>query len=187
MNNAVVMVMTVSAACLGGCFSWSSGSDASASRVAARASGTTNPFAPVAIRVHPLTRVVSDKEGRPEIVLHLECRDAWGDSAKALGAVMVRLVSAGSADVGGGGGGAAALESGATRWDIDLSNLETNASMFDPATRTYRMQLTGVPTSVGGPGGVGGAGGAARKIVLQATLTPPGGDGVMSDEFEVRR
>jgi hypothetical protein len=135
----------------------------------------------VAIRVHPLTRVVSDKEGRPEIVLHLECRDAWGDSAKALGAVMVRLVSTGSADAGGAGGTAAALEGGATRWDVDLSNLETNASMFDPATRTYRMQLTGVPTWVAATGG------ATRKIVLQATLTPPGGDGVMSDEFEVRR
>ena len=125
------------------------------------------------LRVHPLTRTVSPKDSPAEVVVHLEMRDAWGDTTKGVGAVMVRLVRQRQAGVGVESSGSPAGDA-SQRWDIDLSNLTTNASMFDPATRTYRMQLTGVPAWVAGGSG-GAADGSRSRTLIQATLTPPGG------------
>lgn len=76
------------------------------------------------------------------------------------------------------------------RWDIDLSDLRTNASMFDPATRTYRMQLTGVPAWVGGGGGAAGSDvpdGSRGRTLIQATLTQLGNAPVLSAEAILER
>jgi hypothetical protein len=109
--------------------------------------------------------------GPAEVVVHLELRDAWGDSTKGVGAVLVRLVRQKQAGVGADSVSAPPGDQ-SQRWDIDLSDLATNAAMFDPATRTYRMQLTGVPAWVGGGVSTDGARG---RTMIQATLTMPGG------------
>lgn len=135
----------------------------------------SNPFGPVSVRIHPLTRTVNAKDaagaGPVEVVVHLEMRDAWGDSTKGVGAVLVRLVRQRQAGVGADPGSAPPGDQ-SQRWDIDLSDLGTNAAMFDPATRTYRMQLTGAPAWVAG--GVSTDGSRGRTMI-QATLTMPGG------------
>lgn len=134
----------------------------------------SNPFAPVSLRVHPLTRTVIAKSGKPEMVLHVDFRDAWGDSTKGVGALAIRLFGPAS---GFSGGANQQLQ----RWDIDLGNLDVNATMFDPATRTYRMQLTGVPdwmTEFASP-----ANGKARpRVVVQVALTPGDGRPPLQDE-----
>lgn len=176
-NHGIRMTVCVLAAMAAGGCSWfgGDGRQGGASTVPRDISGTDaeSPFAPVSLRVHPLTRVVVTG-GKPEIIVHVELRDAWGDSAKGTGAMALRLFG----PAGGLSGGAnQALQ----RWDIDLSNLDTNAAMFDPATRTYRVQLTGGPewlselqTAKSRP-----------RVVLQATLTPGEGRPPLSDEYIV--
>lgn len=98
-------------------------------------------------------------------------RDAWGDSTKSVGAIVLRLVKQGQAGAGAEVGPVPPADQSA-RWDIDLSDLATNAAMFDPATRTYRMQLTGVPAWAAGGGSTEGSRG---RTMIQATLAVPGG------------
>lgn len=143
----------------------------------------SNPFAPASIRIHPLTRTVGGKDSPREVVIHLEMRDAWGDSTKGVGSVMLRFVRQRVSSVGSDSVPAPASD-GSPRWDIDLSDLRTNASMFDPATRTYRMQLTGVPSWVGGGEGADGPRG---RTLIQATLTQPGNAPVLSAETILER
>lgn len=146
----------------------------------------TNPFGPVSLRVHPLTRTVNPKGvgggGPVEVVVHLELRDAWGDSTKGVGAVLVRLVRQRQAGVGADAGSAPPGDQ-SQRWDIDLSDLGTNAAMFDPATRTYRMQLTGVPAWVAGGAPTDGA---RSRTMIQVTMTLPGGT-ILSAESLLER
>ena len=97
------------------------------------------PFAPKAMRIHPLTHAELDAQGSPRVVLHMELKDAWGDTVKGVGQVQARLWRDGQH--AGGGGGA----DNATRWDIDLRALDDNAAFYDPATRTYRIVLAGLP------------------------------------------
>jgi hypothetical protein len=93
--------------------------------------------------------------------------------------LMVRLFGPAA---GMAGGAAAALQ----RWDIDLSNLETNAAMFDPATRTYRMQLTGAPDWVAELAAPT-PGRSKPRVILQASLTPPDGRPPLTDEHLLQR
>jgi len=91
------------------------------------------PFAPTSLRVHPLTHVELDEDGRPVLVCHVEFADRWGDVVKATGMLRVEVVRVGE-DV----------ESAGVAWEIDLSDLETNVQRFDPVTRTYRLHLGGL-------------------------------------------
>ncbi len=94
-----------------------------------QASAVRTPFAPHAIRIHPLTQISRDARGEPVISLHLELLDAWGDGVKGVGTLTVLVSGAGQG----------------RRWDVDLLDLTTNAAAYDPATRTYRLQLGGLP------------------------------------------
>lgn len=96
------------------------------------------PFGPVAARVHPLTRFAQHANGYPILIVHVELRDAWGESVKALGTLVVQLYGP--------------SEPGATTpnvqhlvWDVDLSTLDGYLRHWDRATRTYRLQLRDVP------------------------------------------
>ena len=100
-----------------------------------------NPFAPASLRIHPLTRVDRDNAGAAWIYCHLELRDAWGDTCKGVGALQLQLYR----PVGGRASGLGTQE---LAWDIDLSDLDKNASFFDPATRTYRFPLQNAPAWV---------------------------------------
>jgi hypothetical protein len=96
-----------------------------------------HPFAPVALRVHPLTHVDTAKAagGASVIVLHLELRDNWGDTAKGMGRLSVLLYKPGSGMQPG-------LESQELRWDVPgFEDPNENMALYDVATRTYRVQL----------------------------------------------
>ncbi len=100
----------------------------------------TAPFVPTSIRIFPLSHVETtqpqpNKPSRPVVVLHLELKDAYGDAAKALGRLQVTLGRSAS-------GLDPSLEQQELRWDVsELLDPESNAALFDPATRTYRVQL----------------------------------------------
>lgn len=127
------------------------------------------PFAPTAMRIHPLTHTEADGESS-RIVLHVEVRDGWGDTIKGVGDVQVHLRRSGSATIG---------ESG-IKWDIDLRDLTTNVSYFDSVTRTYRFVLSGMPDwfAIEGRG----------KLRVQfRTARGDGSIEVFQDEFEIER
>jgi hypothetical protein len=85
------------------------------------------------------------------VVCHVEFRDLWGDTVKASGHLAVFLYRpAGPGDEG--------IDVQELRWDLDLDSHEHNARLYDPATRTYRAQLAGLPSWVEAllPGAAGG-------------------------------
>lgn len=139
------------------------------------------PFAPKAMRIHPLTHAEIDAEGNPRLVLHLELKDAWGDTVKGVGRVQAQVTR--------DGGPAAQAESDSTRWDIDLRGLNDNASFHDAATRTYRIVLGGLPRWLAGAVATGDAPGppvAARVRVLFLTADTDGTPVVLRDEMTIR-
>lgn len=104
------------------------------------------PFAPASMRIFPLTHMDVSAAGEPVIVLHIELLDRWGDSTKGVGLLTVQLVP---------GTGGADPATAARTWDIDLADPEFNASVYDRATRTYRLQLGQVPAGLAGEGSSG--------------------------------
>lgn len=96
-----------------------------------------NAFAPVAIRVHPLTHLASGL-AEPAIICHIEMTDRWGDPVKALGILQLQLYRP-------QGGLNASTAEQILLWDAPLQDERYNASVYDPATRTYRLQLAGLP------------------------------------------
>lgn len=151
--------------------------------------GTVNtggwPFVPSAVRVYPLTHLEAAREGKGEarIIAHLDFRDAWGDSTKAVGPLSLLVYGP---ENGLEGGENVQLR----RYDVDLSDLRRNAELFDPATRTYRVPLGGLPEWMGqlasrAAAGDGRALGEVR-VTLRAELTSPRADGseaVLKDEY----
>lgn len=131
------------------------------------------PFAPKAMRVHPLTHAELDVDGSPRVVVHVELKDAWGDTVKGIGRVQAQVWQDGKS----------AQE--AVRWDVDLRTLGENASFYDPATRTYRIVLGGLPTWLG-QSVQSGEGVAGRLRVLFLTSEVDGTAVVLRDEFVVR-
>ena len=116
-----------------------------------------NPFAPETMRVHPLTRFTTDAvDGDPRIDAHFELFDANRDPVKALGLVSFQLYRE---DVGSGS--PIQLE----RWQVDLTDPAANAEPYDRVTRTYRLSLRGVPTSVT----------QTTRLLLLAQFTTPEG------------
>ena len=131
------------------------------------------PFAPKAMRVHPLTHGELDADGNARVVLHVELKDAWGDTTKGVGRVQVQLWR--------DGGGAEEGE----RWAVDLRSLGENASFYDSATRTYRIVLGGLPAWFAAAVRER-ADDAARVRVLFMTSEVDGTAVVLRDEFVVR-
>lgn len=131
------------------------------------------PFAPRAMRIHPLTHAELDADGAPRIILHVELKDAWGDTVKGIGRVQAQLWhESQTAD-------------NATRWDIDLRALRDNAAFHDPATRTYRIVLTGLPGWLA-DAVRNGTPDAARLRVLFLSADVAGTPIVMRDEMTIR-
>lgn len=119
----------------------------------------------VRLVVHPLTRVGTDSEGKPALIVHLEVRDAFDQSVKALGVVHVDLLKSGGSGV-------------EREWVVDVRDAKTNALMYDDlVTRTYTLPLGGVPQwvltwSARSPeDGAGGSGGAAAPMVRARLVT----------------
>lgn len=125
-----------------------------------------HPFAPVALRVHPLTHVDTAKAagGASVIVLHLELRDRWGDSAKGVGRLTVLLYKPGTGIQPG-------LETQELKWDVPgFDDPNTNMALYDAATRTYRVQLEApdwVSTTIAGDGSTD-SGWFTIRVVLSA-------------------
>jgi hypothetical protein len=157
-----------------------------------------NPFAPVALRIHPLTHVDLRPDRRagqtpaPVVVLHLELRDAYGDTVKGLGRLQVQLYRPASTvntppETPG-------LETQALKWDIpEMLEPDQNASRFDPATRTYRIQLeapTWVRDMLEDPR-AGSRGTAWLKVrclyTMRSTESAGASDRVLSDEFVLQK
>ena len=124
-------------------------------------------FAPAAMRIHPLTHADTGADGGRRVVLHMELKDAWGDTVKGVGSVQIQLRRRDTGRIG---------ESGA-RWDIDLVDLDVNTSYFDSATRTYKFVLGNPPAWIEDE---------ARVRVLFSTTRPNGDAVVLQDEYELR-
>ena len=134
-------------------------------------------FAPVVMRLHPLTHLDRTPAGQPIIVCHIEFADSWGDTVKAAGDLAVLLYRP---------SGAGATGTQELRWDIELTDPETNAAHYDPATRTYRIQLGRLPEWVAG---VGQPGAENQRVVLRAIFTATDREGretTLRDELTVR-
>lgn len=151
------------------------------------------PFVPTAMRVYPLTHLepastetVGGKEVKREarIVVHLEFKDAWGDGSKAVGPLTLFVY--GPQD---GRAGAASVQQ--RRYDIDLSDLRRNAELFDPATRTYRVPLAGLPEWLSALSSQPGKDAMANvKVTVRAEMKSPRADGsqaMLVDEYVVTK
>lgn len=72
------------------------------------------------------------------MILHMEVRDAWGDTIKSLGRLRVMVTEPqGVADT------RTTLRQ--VSWEHDLESLDEQPRRWDRATRTYRIQLRDVP------------------------------------------
>jgi hypothetical protein len=142
------------------------------------------PFAPVNLRIHPLTHLERDSQGAVFLLAHIQLRDRWSDLCKGVGTVQLFLYK----PTGLGGSGQEEQE---LRWEIDLFDLDQNAIFFDPATQTYRFSLGNLPGWVEQmvPGGDKTATGPGRFRVIArfTTPTPDGGQIVLVDELVVGR
>lgn len=82
------------------------------------------PFMPVQVRLSPLSRGVRGGEGcRLEALV--ECLDRFGGQTRAVGMLWVEA---------GQGEQAQAVEA-------DLTSMDTNASVWDPVLRVYRLRV----------------------------------------------
>jgi hypothetical protein len=91
------------------------------------------PFWPERLRVHPLTRLVTDAHsGRQLLEARIEFFDAHGATTKASGQLTLRLF-----------GDAAQPDSAdpLETWNLNLRDLSVNALHYDDVTRTYLMRL----------------------------------------------
>ena len=147
--------------------------------------GSVGPFAPVTLRVHPLTHLERDSSGDVFLLVHVQLRDRWLDVCKGVGSIQFQLFE----PTGLGGSG---QEKQVLRWEgIDLYDLDKNASFYDPATQTYRFSLSDLPDWVQqmAPGGDRSASGSGRFRVMVRLTTPmpDGGQTVLVDELVVGR
>ncbi len=148
------------------------------------------PFAATELRIYPLTRLDRDAQGRAVVVVYIETVDRWGDFAKAIGELELR-VYAGDRSI------ASDPETLELTWPgINLSDLEENAAWYDPASKMYRFTLGGLNRSVR-------AGSAAESLLARvegaptpvrvrvaASLTTTGPDGrelMLQDSFVIER
>jgi len=119
--------------------SWGGTSGTTGRPGAAELTALGKPFAPAQLSIFPLTQLEQDERGNSWLLLFIELRDRWSDPVKAPGWLTVYLEPAGRA---------AGVSEPDARWDIDLSDPSVNSALFDPVTRTYRMQLGGLPPRV---------------------------------------
>ena len=143
-----------------------------------RAVGVSSPFAPASLTIHPLTRVDRDVQGVVWIVCHIELKDAWGDTCKGVGKLQVQLYRP-------VGGRASGLGSQELAWDIDLSDLDKNASFYDPPTRTYRFPLQNAPAWVADVLDPDNHEARVRLRAVMTTTGPKGEERFLQDEYTI--
>lgn len=102
------------------------------------AGSVRSPFAPASIKLHPLTRIDRDPEGKPMIVAYLDIRDEWDDPTKAYGTLQVQLYRPAGGPVSG-------MDEQELTWDPELNNLDANSRLYDPVTHMYRLPLLDAP------------------------------------------
>lgn len=137
------------------------------------------PFAPVVVRIHPLTHADAAAPGLPAdrcvLVLHFELKDRFGDTVKGLGKLRAELYRPGPAP---------GAEKQELSWEFaELANPERNAARFDQATRTYRVPLSAprwVAERVARPGGE--ATWLKVRVVFTA-IDAAGSERFLEDEF----
>lgn len=143
---------------------------------AGRAIQNPGPFAPVTLRIHPLTHIADGPGGQPLIVCHLEFKDRWHHTVKAAGPLELQLyrpVTGLRADV----------DRQDLRWPIELDDLERNADWFDPVTNTYRIQLQTPPGLI--PPATGQATVRLRAVFI--ARSPDGAETDLLDDFVIQR
>lgn len=85
------------------------------------------PFAPMASRLHPLTRWRDDEGGRPVIEARFGLLDKYGLDVRSLGEATFTL---------------SRVDGPEMRWELDLRDPDRNAlENFDPVTRLYIAPL----------------------------------------------
>ena len=106
-----------------------------------------NALLPERMEIHPLTRIGTDLSGKPILICHIELRDHFAQSVKALGRLRVEMYGRGAgSEAGGDKDGAEAQE---LVWDEDLTDPGTNAEYYDDlVTRTYALSLGSIPAWV---------------------------------------
>ena len=137
--------------------------------------GELSAFAPVSLRISPLTRLEPGLDGRPELALYFELQDRWGHGTKAPGVAQIQLYR-----VGGVSQGLATL---ADRWEADLTDPDQNSVLFD-VTGMYRVPLAGLPGWLSSR--ADGTGGYERvRIRVFFRTVGPGGETIdLRDTFE---
>ena len=112
------------------------------------------PYWPAGIRVHPLTRLITDEEsGRLELEARVELVDLDGDTTKGIGLLTMRLYDAGDRS----------RSHAIVTWRRDLADPAVNRLHYDDVTRTYLLRLELDPDRL------------PETPLLQATLEAPGG------------
>lgn len=142
------------------------------------------PFAPVRLQVHPLTHLDVDPQSVVRLICHVELKDRWGDTTKSRGLLRLELyrpVAAARPD----------LQTQELSWELDLRDLELNAALFDPATRSYRLQLGGLPTwaeAMARRLAAEGDQGTPERLLIRAVFETQGPDArptVLRDELQI--
>ncbi len=138
------------------------------------------PFAPVALRIHPLTHIEArpgaNADEQSQLILHMELLDRYGDAVKGLGVLHVELYKPTSSQSSG-------LETQELAWDVTgMDAPEANTRRFDIATRTYRVPLLA-------PGWVADTIAAGGWLKVRAVLDTPSDSAqpqALEDEFIVQ-
>ncbi|MBT8484267.1 MAG: hypothetical protein KJO43_01725 [Phycisphaerae bacterium] len=139
-SRCALLLLSLGASLLTGCGERNQTLDDSASLTADPAPGQIVdtltpvwPYWPVRLRVHPLTRLVTNARGDAHLLeARIELFDRDDDGVKGVGQLAVELRAAG---VSGTDGHAVA------GWAVDLADPETNRLHFDQVTRTYLLRL----------------------------------------------
>ncbi|HZW10928.1 MAG TPA: hypothetical protein VFF69_13585 [Phycisphaerales bacterium] len=138
-----------------------------------------NPFAPMSLRIYPLTHLAPADAEQTTLVCHIELRDRWGDAVKALGKLQVQLYRP-------RGGLDATTAEQVLKWDVRLEDEQQNAALYDPATQTYRLALGGLPQWIADRARAETAPADTVRLELRAvfqTLGPSGEEKVLRDSM----
>lgn len=135
-----------------------------------------SPFSPASVRIFPLTHFEVTPGGEARILLFIELKDQWGDTVKGAGRLGVHLSRL--------EGGAVSREVLEMVWEIDLTDLSRNASLYDPSTRTYRVALRELPPWLAAMAR-GEAGGRVSLEAFFKTVGPDGSEVTLRDRLEL--
>jgi hypothetical protein len=153
------------------------------------APGSAAAFAAATMRIHPLTPIDAKAvkpdgtvDPAPRIVVHLEFKDRFGDTVKALGTFHAELFRPGTGSLPG-------MDQRVMDWtEPAFLDAAKNTGRFDPATRTYRVQLTGPEwLRAWQDGGKDGPAGWLKLKVTYTTTDPAGEPLVLEDWFQFQR